>query len=290
MHKNDWSLIFFTLLSQLSVGIILSITAMHFCFQPSLQYLQEGLVVNSPQFIALVAIALATIISFLHLGYPAHAFNAVNNLTSSWLSKEILGIGLFGLSTAMIFIQFWMKWDSPVLNGILLTFGSISGLLLIFVMSKIYRVVTIPAWNTWFTPFHFYMSALLLGLMVQIGFLFGDPASLGFVKMALRIIALLLLLQIVAAFLYKNQLQKMDESGIDPPNFKTGTYHTLYLVRLFVIFISAMFAAYLSLKLSSIEVIYNPIIRFYAFVFFLIIVEEVIGRFMFYAGYSRIGV
>ncbi len=290
MYKNDWSLIIFTLLTQMSVGIILVLTVLYFYPQSSLQPFCEGIVILSPHFIALAAIVLATFISFLHLGYPANAFNAANNFASSWLSREILGIGLFGVGVLLIFLQFWLGWESALFQKFVFVFGSALGLLLIYFMSRIYMIRTIPAWNTWFTPFHFFMSALVLGLMVVVGFYITNPAFTSINVILLRTVSALLLFQLFAAFLINNRLVKMDHSGIETPDFVSGSYHSLYLIRLFIIFISALFTAYLSLKLPSMEVTFTPLIRFYTMVLFLIIFEEIIGRFMFYFGYYRIGV
>jgi len=290
MHKNDWSLIFFTLLAQISVGIIIAITVLNFYQPSSLQSFRDGIVIQSPHFIALIALAVATVISFFHLGYPAHAFNAANNLSTSWLSREIMGIGIFGLGVLLIFLQFWMEWEGLLLQKFILIFGSVSGLLLIYFMARIYMVRTIMAWNTWFTPFHFFMSAVILGLMVVVGFLMNDNLSASFIVPTLRAVAVGLLFQLLAAFLYKNRLVKMQHDGISLPDFDSGSYHTLYLIRIFILFISALFTAYLSLKLQTVSVSFIPLIRFFAIIFFLIAVEEIIGRYMFYAGYYRVGV
>lgn len=290
MHKNDWSLIFFTLLAQMSVGIIISLTVLRFYQPSSFSSFHDGIVLLSPHFIGLAAIVIATIISFLHLGFPAHAFNAANNLSSSWLSREIIGIGLYGFGVLLIFLQFWLEWKSVLFQDIVFIFGSVAGIVFLYFMSKIYMVRTIPAWNSWFTPYHFFMSGLLLGLMVMIGFLLNDPLSKSIIVIILRLAAVLLLVQLLAAFLYKNHLVKMDHQGIATPDFISGSYHTLYLIRLFIIFISALFTAYLSLKTQTVSVDYYPFIRFFTIIFFLIIVEEIIGRFMFYAGYYRVGV
>ena len=252
--------------------------------------LQSDSVFKSPLVVALLAIAIATFISFFHLGHPVHAFHSVNNLGTSWLSREILGIGLFGFGVLVLFVLFLLKVQNQTMLQILLVYCSIAGLVLIYFMSRIYLVPTIPAWFTRFTPFHFYLATFLLGGMVLTGFLFAQPDAGETIKGLLRIVALALLLQLVAAFLYKNHMVKMEHTGIAHPDFQAGLYHTLYLIRLFVIFVSVLFTAYLSLRTHLIEVNYNAIIRFYAFMCFLIITEEVIGRFMFYAGYYRVGV
>jgi anaerobic dimethyl sulfoxide reductase subunit C (anchor subunit) len=290
MHNNDWSLIFFTLLSQLSVGIIVFLTIICFVNIQQFNSLHSDSLFKTPLTVALLAIAIATVISFFHLGHPAHAFHSVNNLGSSWLSREILGIGMFGTGVLMLFILNLLKIQNQALLQVLLVYSSAAGITLVYFMSRIYMVPTIPAWHTWYTPFHFYLAAFVVGGMVITGFLFVHSLNGETIKWLLRDVAVALLLQLVAAVLYKNHLVKMEHSGIAHPDFESGLYHTLYLVRLFIIFIAALFAAYLSLRTNSIGVTYNAVIRFYAFTFFLIVAEEVIGRFMFYTGYYRIGV
>lgn len=252
--------------------------------------LQSGGPFRTPQFIALLAVVLATLISFFHLGHPAHAFHAANNLGSSWLSREILGIGLFGAGVLMVFLLGVFKWQNPVLVSAILVYALIAGLFLVYSMSRIYMISTIPAWDYWFTPFHFFMSAFILGGMVLSGFLLAksDPSTAAI--WILRAVVLFLVFQILAAYLYKNHLVKMEHTGISHPDFAAGAYHTLYLIRLFVIFIAAMFTAYLSIRVGSVAENFSPTLRFYGFVFFLIVVEEIIGRYLFYEGYYRIGV
>ena len=290
MHNNDWSLIFFTLLSQLGVGIVLVLGIIYFANTQHFHALQSGGPIRTPQFIALVAIAIATFISFFHLGHPAHAFHAANNLGSSWLSREILGIGLFGAGVFLVFLISVFKWQNAALVTTILIFTVITGLFLVYAMSGIYMIGTIPAWNIWFTPFHFFMSAIILGSMVLSGFFISRQISAETVTWILRFVTLFLLFQMVAAFLYKNHLVKMEHAGIDHPDFTAGMYHTLYLIRLFAIFIAAVFTAYLSIRVGSVAENFSPTLRFYGFVFFLIVVEEIIGRYLFYEGFYRIGV
>mgnify|MGYP006310234213 FL=1 len=166
MHNNDWSLIFFTLLSQLGAGIVLFLGIIYFINTQQFQALQSGGPFRTPQFIALLAIIIATVISFFHLGHPAHAFHAANNLGSSWLSREILGIGLFGLGVVLLFLQSAFRWQQPALISTILIYAAIAGLVLVYAMARIYMIGTIPAWNTWFTPFHFFMSTISLGSMI----------------------------------------------------------------------------------------------------------------------------
>ncbi len=59
---------------------------------------ETGLSLTNPVLLALIFIGSATLSSFLHLGNPANATGALNNLSGSWLSREILAIGIFTAS------------------------------------------------------------------------------------------------------------------------------------------------------------------------------------------------
>ena len=80
MHKSEWSLISFTLLSQMSVGLLLGLVFIHFVHPTIFFQLDTGFSYRSPELIMLILVVLATLISFLHLGNPLHSFNALNNL------------------------------------------------------------------------------------------------------------------------------------------------------------------------------------------------------------------
>jgi anaerobic dimethyl sulfoxide reductase subunit C len=100
MNDNFTSLVFFTVLSQTAVGALI--------FR-ALMLLKGGHDLATFEFgkISLLAIAILLFISlsiaFLHLGKPAHALNALNNLGKSWLSRELLS---FSILTATIMIYF----------------------------------------------------------------------------------------------------------------------------------------------------------------------------------------
>jgi DMSO reductase anchor subunit len=93
------------------------------------------------------------IISFLHLGQPLNAWRALNHLKKSWLSREILMFGLFGLSWLLCFAI-------PGMGKLPL---AIIGVGLVYSMAQVYRLRSIPAWDTNWTLLVFTISAVVLG-------------------------------------------------------------------------------------------------------------------------------
>ncbi|MFA6165459.1 MAG: DMSO/selenate family reductase complex B subunit [Gemmatimonadaceae bacterium] len=107
----------------------------------------------SPLLVITVIMLAALMASFLHLGQPRHAWRALANLRTSWLSREVLFAALF----------------AGALVGVLATGGrgiwiaSVIGLALIISMAQVYRLRTVPEWNHRATTASFFVTTLLLG-------------------------------------------------------------------------------------------------------------------------------
>lgn len=100
--------------------------------------------------------------SFFHLGSPQRAFLAVSHLNSSWLSREIAFALLFSACLLVLLLENF--WRLPAwLAGSAGLVGLLAAATLIFSMSKIYMLKTIPAWNSFATLTAFSCAAVLLG-------------------------------------------------------------------------------------------------------------------------------
>jgi anaerobic dimethyl sulfoxide reductase subunit C (anchor subunit) len=171
MNGKDWTLIVFTLSMQFSVGLLLfyNFFVLHPLFRSRIELPPrcQWMVV-----LALITAITGVVFSFLHLGNPAQATKVLSNLGDSWLSREILCVLIYsGLLVVIAMIHFVfpktggsLKWMSNL--------TCLAGVILIFVMSRIYMIPSRPAWNTLFTPANFFLAALLMGsgtiLMLQI--------------------------------------------------------------------------------------------------------------------------
>ena len=101
MH-NEWSLIIFTLLAQLCVGSFLIFVVTN---PGIIKQTAELNIFRNYSFFILALLCLGIFISILHLGNPGNAVNAMNNLGSSWVSKEIFSLSLFSLGLAAIILN-----------------------------------------------------------------------------------------------------------------------------------------------------------------------------------------
>jgi len=159
-RSNSWAaweeipLLAFTLFAQMAAGIswVLGILVLlGIPFSP-LAYLAIG-----------ASLGLGLIVSFLHLGSPKNAWRIFGNLHKSWLSREILAALLFMLCWAISILSFWLPGDLSMVKPVLACVTGLAGAVLVFSMSEVYRLRMVPTWNTWRTKAAFFLSALILG-------------------------------------------------------------------------------------------------------------------------------
>ena len=287
MLRRDWSLVFFTTLSQWSVGIIVCLTGLMLLPGDKVVFVESGISLTNPVFLALVLILVATTVSFLHLGNPINALKTLNNLTTSWLSREILGIGLFTLSLVVLFAYGFRSYQYEISLFVLVP-ASLAGLFLLWTMACVYLLPTVPGWNSGHTPIGFAATALCLGLVTCL--VFGMTGSILIGKnvadLCAAVLVAVLLIELVSGVLRQKQLVAMD-TGFDGPRFDRGLLRTLFLVRLGTLLVAASGIAFFVLihesapGLVSVWWLYTVLV--------LVVLQEFAGRMLFYGSYFRIG-
>ncbi len=162
MNHNEWPLVLFTMLSQISAGIlvgglILWVTVKN-TGDPNLESLKKVLIITA---IACMFVALA--FSFFHLGNPLQSVYALSNLGTSWLSKEIILASIYLFSLLLCYIS--LRYDIPhrSLFPQLFIASLVTGIIFLYAMSRVYMIPTAPLWNTAATPIAFFTTALVLG-------------------------------------------------------------------------------------------------------------------------------
>jgi DMSO reductase anchor subunit len=279
MRRQDWSLVFFTSLSQWSIGITLLFTGLVYFFDDMGPVVETGLKPGNPVLLALLLVGVATTVSFLHLGNPVNAPNVLKNLAGSWLSREILAIAVYSLSVAVVLFTGWNYFLLP---------ASAAGFALLWTMVRVYMMPTIPAWNSWFTPLSFASTTVCLGLITFL--LLSMAGSTGIDQQAskfyLGILIAILVLEIVSGLLRQRRLEKMD-TGIDGPTFRSGAFYKLFLARLALLLITCLAMLLLVLRggFSSGD-------EYFAWMYLLlalVIIQEFLGRLLFYSSYFRTG-
>lgn len=307
MRNKDWTLVFFTTISQWSVGIILCFTWLVYVENDARILMEMGLTPKNPVLLALISVGLATIISFSHLGKPSNAPKSMNNLTGSWVSREILALTVYSISLLIVFVLGWKHWNVEYL-AYLLALSSVFGLVFLWMMIRIYVIPTIPPWNSWYTGLSFITTTACLGLITilflqhNLGCLTCDEQLIDDVgcvtcyarvvesqtgKMLIVSLIVIVLIEIISGFYHQSQLQKMN-TGIDDLVLNKGAFYQVFLIRMVMLVLAllALFAFLLKPTLLS----ENNYVTWIYPLLALLIAQELTGRLLFYSSYFRIGV
>lgn len=284
MRKGDGSLVVFTVLSQWSVGITVCLAGITVADSYAME-IGPGLAICV--LFALILIVAATTVSFLHLGNPVNAPKAMRNLATSWLSREILAIGLFSLCQFATLVFTWIAGSAVYLRYLLLA-SSIAGLFLVWAMARVYRIPTIPSWNSGFTLLGFLSTSLSLGLLTC---LLCDASSVfslaeGTRTLLMSLLTTVLVLEIGAGFVNQGRLAGMD-TGIDGPSFGHGFLYKLFQARMAVAFLACLVLGYFVFGSELTDGTAGCAWLFVVAV--LVVLQEFAGRVLFYSSYFRIG-
>ena len=281
MRRGDVSLVFFTTLSQWSVGIVLWLAVLRF-YNPGAPTLAEsGWLAGNPVLLALFLVLLATFVSFMHLGKPANAPKAMNNLGSSWLSREILAIGLYSFSLLAVFVPGWLAPGSD--TGALLPACAAAGLFLLWTMARVYTVPTIPPWNSFHTPLGFTTATLCLGLVTH---LLLNTAGQADTMLPVGLLLGLLLVELVAGLMNHARLAGMN-TGFAGPLFIRGRYLRLFIARMVLLLAAISLAVYAVATQAGAGA---HAVSWYGAIAALVALQVLAGRVSFYSSYFRIGV
>lgn len=253
--KSEFPLVLFTLIVQMSVGA--------FWAQPWLLSLIQSSTGNYTHnlhlvlsFVIGICLFLGMLIAFAHLGTKRNAWRVFGNLKKSWLSKEIMLIGLFGLCFGLsVFINSsFVYWSTAIIG-----FGLIYG------MANVYKLRSIPAWNSWRTMAAFLNSAVLLGVfLVTLAILL--QSYLGESKIHLVTVATLMNLSKAFAIFDLAVILSAKRDGGE-------TRRVTRVVLVIFVLIALVFQP---MVIGLFQVL------FYGILFLILMIEESIGRWSFY--------
>ncbi len=288
--RHEWQLVFFTILTQMSVGIFVSGGLAILLFPGWYSFAGPGYL-QVFFTIALTCLVLGTGSAGMHLGRPLNARFSFTNVRTSWLSREALFGGFFGIVNFCLLLRQFYGAEFSIFDGVLILLGMTSGLGLVAVISKLYMLRTVPAWNNWGTPGTFFTTTFLLGLVlttgIQTGSIFWDeiyavnmmPPDVFQVSIMLIIILagiqtgiyLITILSLKGQRGIAAESSRLVWTGLRP--ILAGRFLTLWSG-------AGILIGSLGLELSLLIIILG---------FGLIVVSEVLGRYLFYGFYRREG-
>lgn len=257
---EELPLFLFTLLAQLAVGSFWAMTWMFPILWLLVEYDSTTLRLL-PSVVIGISLGVSVMASFAHLGTKRNAWRVLANLRKSWLSREVLFLSLFGASWLITTFHNLTRFsDSYELSAV----TSILGIGLIYSMSQVYRFPAAPGWNSWRTNASFLISALVLGISSMTPLLAFESSVTGVQVPTSRwmivggCIFLLLLAQLI--MMYTQPLS-----------------HTLQNARIVLLLAGIIISA------SGFFQSYWNMTWFGIVVFFIVAIEECVGRWLFYS-------
>ncbi|WP_341827674.1 dimethyl sulfoxide reductase anchor subunit [Trueperella pyogenes] len=164
MNLHELPMILFTVIAQMCVGMFLILGLVQIWLSAHTDANTADRLTTPIVYLIGPALVFGLIASMFHMNDITHTLNVIRNIATSWLSREIIfGVGFAGLGFIFAFLQ-WFKIGPFRLRQAVAFLAGIFGIGLIISMSMIYSTLpTVPAWNTWIIPFHFFMTAIILG-------------------------------------------------------------------------------------------------------------------------------
>jgi anaerobic dimethyl sulfoxide reductase subunit C (anchor subunit) len=305
MNTREWALILFTILAQMSVGAFIGYGIAYFFVKRKAGEEQADRFSDRALLAIWPVMALGLLGSLLHLGDPLNAYRAVTNVGASWLSREILFGLLFAIFGFAFAILQWRKIGSTAVRSVVAVIAAVFGLALVYSMSRVYMLPTIPSWNTIATPLTFFTTTLMLGALA-LGTAFvinynyikkNDPdceeAQCELLRGSLRWIAIITVLLVgVQLVMMPFYVGALSASGVAPAitsvKILIGEYGLAFALRLILVFVGAgVFGVFLyqnALSPGREKILANYVYGAFA----LVLIAEVIGRFLFYATHVQI--
>jgi DMSO reductase anchor subunit len=302
MNVREWALITFSIIAQMSVGSFLVLGIVH-TFAARKAGEEQASQLSDRALLAIgPVLVLGLAASLLHLGNPINAWRAISNLGTSWLSREIFsGVVFAGLGGLFAIMQ-WRKLGSFQVRYLVALAAAVVGLVLVTSMSMVYMLPAEPGWNVLTTPFSFFATTFLLGVLA-IGAAFvanyayvqrKSPAETETQLMLLRgsmkwfAVASIVLLGAQFIVLPVNIALLAGGAGAAAIPMLMNQFSLVFGLRLALVFLGAgvlgIFLFQAALKPGQEARLAN--LAYAAFA--LVLVGEVLGRFLFYATQVRI--
>ena len=306
MNLREWALPVYTILMQMAVGglfvlwVIRSVVASRFKRDDLNRMTQNPILVIS------ITCLLAMIASHFHLSRPFHSFLAVLNIETSWLSREILFTLLFFVSTIYLWVASRTREHHPRLVTGLGWVAIIHGFITVYCMAFIYILPTQTAWNSLSIVFMFYITTLLLGGVMVACLMVLDMGFAGMqkhedlelhtrlIQYSLKYLAFSILVLTIADIAITSfqvsSLSQGDATARSSLSLLLELYLPLLIARgIILIYASLSFGLHVY-RMYRQERSYLGTMTPIYLSSLLIIISEVLGRFLFYAIHVRIGI
>jgi anaerobic dimethyl sulfoxide reductase subunit C len=305
MNVREWALPVYTILLQLAIGALIGLWVLRWVAGSKFGLMKIDRIVRNP----IVVIAFTAMVSMaaahFHLSRPFQSFLAVLNFKSSWLSREIVFSIFFmlmtiGLVYLIYFRAYLRRWISALGWVAILV-----GLVLIYCMAHIYILPTQVAWNSTTVVISFYITSLMLGAnaltcLMVLDLKFAEIQKADDVELRVQLIkyalagltiltVVLVILSILITYFQMYLLSQGKLIAITSLQLLTGLYLPLLILRQIMLVVASLLLIAATYRIYKLQATPQALIMPVYASCLLIIIGEIIGRFLFYATHIRVG-
>jgi anaerobic dimethyl sulfoxide reductase subunit C (anchor subunit) len=306
VNVREWALPVYTILVQLATGGLIALWLIRWRFARVGEKEMDRMM-RVPVLILFSTIALGIVGAHFHLSKPFLSILAVTNLAYSWLSREITATVLFFITTGILASLIWFVAGHTKLKTALGWLAILFGLFTVYCMARVYLLPTQFVWNSGMTILSYFIEAALIGatsliaiLLMDLNFRYEqDPngvedqnrvvtstlKGLAFATVVALLATLTLNIgQIVSLSSVQNESAQMSIKLL------SDLYQPLFLFRIVlgVVGVGWFLLNYYRNLIQKLQVRQLVITAYIACT--LVLVGEVLGRFLFYAIHVRSGI
>jgi anaerobic dimethyl sulfoxide reductase subunit C (anchor subunit) len=305
MNVREWALPVYTILMQLAVGAFFIAWLIRHMAGSKFSPQEVDRVIFNPILVITFTIMIAMAGAHFHLSKPFHSFLAVLNFKTSWLSREIVFTILFFVTTVIVLYlsYFWSRLRALIsgLGWLAICFG----LILIYCMACIYLIPTQAAWNSTSVIFSFFTTALMLGSMaiaclMMLDLKFAEIQKADDVNLRAQMIryssggltaltVALVILSLVILYVQIRLLSQGDVFARTSLRLLVDLYLPLLVLRLTFLTYAAASLTVTVARMYRRKSTSQSLMTSVYLSCLLILVGEIIGRFLFYATHIRVG-
>jgi len=302
MNVREFALITFSILAQLSVGSFLVLGVVHFFALRKAGEAEADRLSDRALIAIWLTLLLGLAASLFHLGNPLNAWRAVGNLGTSWLSREIASGVVFAALGGLFAVMQWRKLGSFQLRNLVAVAAGVVGLFLVYAMSMVYMLPAEPGWNVVTTPLSFFATTFLLGVLAMGAAFVANyayvqrktpgcaDAQCVLLRDSLKWIAVASIVLVGAQFIILplNLALLAGGAGAAALPLLVGQFSLVFGLRLLLVFLGAGVLGIFLFQAALNPGMENRLANLAYAAFALVLVGELLGRFLFYATQVRI--
>ena len=305
MNIREWTLPVYTILTQLSSGALLFIMIIRLLRKKTISLEEVDYTTKIPILIIFITALFAVGFAHLHLSRPFLSFTAIRNIKTSWLSRELLLNLIYIILLTSLCSTLWFIKGHFRIKTILGWLTILAGFGTEYCMAHIYMIPSQPAWNTQLTPISFFFTSLLLGVMTVPVLMMMDlifkksmvkeetSIHVQLVELSLPwLTTLAIVISISVSILIFFQTANL--FGGSPAAQASlvllmEIYQPLFILRLIAMFVGVGWSGITTAQFFRGKIQIDRLLTHTFTACLLVLVAEILGRFLFFAIHVKIG-